>query len=152
MATTSIPLSNQEPHTALSSLAANSLAPLFEVKGTFPFDLLPDTVSVDQNKVDIIIREFPFFKRVYSNLIKNINAVTLTTGLFFATLNFEVTGYETNPPLVKWLPIHDAVRARRIITGLIVVFKEGIELSQVHPQEVLQRVEEIGKAREHPYI
>jgi len=140
----------------LDNLIKKSKRTLFEVTTVFPFDFFPDRLRIDEIKVDIISHEFFFTKHLISIMIKNINSATMSTGVFFATLNLEVTGFVTGhkvkPYPVKYLWKKDAIRARRIILGLIAVEKEKIDLSKVHTDHLVPKIEEIGKAREFPSV
>jgi len=132
----------------LERMSTQSSQPMLEVKGFFPFDFMPDSLIIDPNKVDIIIRHFPFGRYVFSNALKNINHVTLTHGLLFAEITLEVSGYEANPPSIKWLTISDAAEARRVINGLLIAYKEGVDVSALPPEQVKDQTAKIGTSRE----
>lgn len=125
---------------------------LLTIHTVFPFDFFPDTLHIDENKIDIIHRTFFIEKQMFPLLVKNINAVVLTTNLFFATLTIEVTGYERNPDPIRLLWHKDAVLAKRLIFGLITCAKEDIDTSKLNLPELRTKLEEIGKAREHNII
>lgn len=146
------PQSPSQARTKLDQLVDKSNMRLLTIHTVFPFDFFPDTIHIDENKVDIIHRQFFIEKQMFPILIQNINAVVLTTNLFFATLTIEVSGYEKNPDPIQMLWHKDAILARRIILGLVACFKEGIDISQLAKDEVRRKVEEIGKAREHTGI
>jgi hypothetical protein len=80
-------------------------------------------------------------------LIKNILGVTVSSGLFFSTLNIEVIGFEENPEPVKYLLNEDARKIKRIITGLIACAREGIDTSEINYSELIRKTEEIGRLR-----
>ncbi len=140
----------------LDNLVLKSRRTLLEVTTVFPFDLFPDRVRIDENKVDIISYEFFFTKHLISILIKNINSATISTGVFFATLNLEVagfvTGYNVKPYPIQYLWKRDAIRARRIILGLIAAEKAKIDLAKISSKDLVFKIEEIGKTREFPNV
>jgi hypothetical protein len=128
---------------------------LLAIKTVFPFDLFPDIIRVDENKVEIIEKKFFVEEHIFPILIKNITGVVVTTNPFFATLKVEITGFDTNPDPITFLKKSDAIRAKRIIMGLITVQKDGkdgIDLSNIPLEEVRHKIEEIGKAQEHKNI
>ncbi len=140
----------------LDKLINKSHKVLFEVNTVFPFDFFPDRIRIDENKVDLISHEFFYTKHLISILNKNINTATISTGVFFATLNLEVkgfvTGYEVKPYPIKYLWKKDAIRARRIILGLVSIEKDKIDLAKVDTTHLISKIEEIGKAQEFPTV
>jgi hypothetical protein len=145
-----------DPGQKLDNLVLKARRTLLEINTVFPFDFFPDRVRIDENKVDIISYEFFFTKHLISILIKNINSATISTGVFFATLNLEVagfvTGYNVKPYPIRYLWKRDAIRARRIILGLIAAEKEKIDLAKVSSKDLIFKIEEIGKTREFPMV
>jgi hypothetical protein len=73
-------------------------------------------------------------------------SVTVTRGILFAAISFEITGFETNPGDITHLWPSDAAKAKRYIMGLIEAKKENIDLSPVKPSEIRDHVEEIGRS------
>ena len=140
----------------LNNLVKRSNRILFEADTVFPLDLFPDTIRIDENKVDIIARQFLSTKHVLTIMIDSINTVTLSTGPIFATLNFEVngfvTGYEVKPGPIRHLWKRDAVKIRRIVLGLVAARNENIKLEEIPPAALRPKVEQIGKAKEFTHI
>lgn len=131
----------------LDQLAKSSDTVLFRCKSLFPFDFFPDAVVVTQSKVDIIYGHFFFVKSVHTLLIENILTMRLDTGPLFASLQFEVKGYEQNPPEVGYLAKHEAVKAQEIIMGLVAAKHEGIDLKSVQRRKVTESVNQIGATK-----
>lgn len=131
----------------LDQLVSKSNRVLMRVTAVFPFDFFPNTVVIDENKVDLVYRTFFFSQQVFSILTKNINFVTIEAGPIFATLIMEVKGFEQNPLPIRYLWKNDAIRARRMIMGLVACAHENINLSVFTLRELKRKVEEIGIAR-----
>ena len=70
----------------------------------------------------------------------------MESSLFFARLKLELGagGYKQNPPSVRYLKKAEALKARRLIMGLIVIDKERIDLSGMDHEEMVRKVEEVG--------
>lgn len=132
----------------LDSLVEHASAPLFTLSSVWPFDLFPNKIIIGENKVDFIYNDFFWTKHTFSALVKNINNVQISVGPFFASLTLEMIGYEANPGSVKFLPVREAARARRIIMGLAACAKEEVDLADLRHDEVLSKVEQIGMAGE----
>jgi hypothetical protein len=140
----------------LDNLVMKANRNLLEISTVFPFDLFPNTIRVDENKVDIIYRSSFFDKHVVSILIKNINSVTISTAILFATINFEVsgfvTGYEVKPTPIRYFKKKDAVHLKRVVMGLIAAQNEGVDLAKMSPGEIKPKIEQIGKSNEFPKL
>ena len=121
---------------------------LYDCRTVFPFDLFPDRIIIDENKVDLIYGIFFFTNQVFTIPIKNINGATSTTGIFFGSLDIEIMGYNVNPESVRYLHNNDAIALRRVINGLVIAYKEGIVLSKLPLDKAKNQIEEIGRARE----
>lgn len=128
----------------LEKLQKNSEVLLHSCTSIFPFTLFPDTVTIDPNKVDITHRIFFFSKSIRSLLIEDIRFVDVSTNLFFASLHFEVVGYEKNPEPIRFLAKNDAVKAKQIITGLIAARKKKIPIDAVKNTHLKKKMEKIG--------
>jgi hypothetical protein len=120
---------------------------LFRFKSVFPFDLFPDEVVVDINKVNIIKRISVFGERVHSVFIQDISDVFITNNILFSTLEIVDTGFTENSIQVKNLKKSDAARARRIIQGLVIARKQQIDLSSVYDEELALKLEKLGESR-----
>lgn len=137
-----------DPEKQIDKLTKKAGKVLLKIKSVFPFDLFPDTLIVDENKVDIIYYKFFFEKNYFSALIKNINSVHVNTGILFASMTFELTGYESNPEPIKYLWVKDAIKARRIILGLISAAKENVDVSRITSNDLAKKMEEIGNIKD----
>lgn len=131
----------------LDSLVKRTSRVLFKCTSVFPFDFFPNSVIIDENKVDIVYRNFFYSEHVVSILIPNINFVEAECSLIFGTLTLEVSGFEQNPLPVSYLWKRDAIKARRMIMGLVACAKKDIDLADFDIQELQKKIEMIGIAR-----
>lgn len=121
---------------------------LFKTQAIFPFDFFPDEVIIDENKVDIISSKFFTSRETFTIPIENINGVTNSLSLFFGELRIEAWGINRLPGPIKYLSRLDAIKARRIISGLILSHKEQIDMRNIPLEELKRKLEEIGRAHE----
>ena len=119
---------------------------LFRARNIFPFDFFPDEIVIDENKIDVIHRIFFETQRVFTIPYSNINGATSTVGIFFGSLSIELTGFEENPPVLTYLKKSDAIKARRIINGLVTAHKQGVQLQKVDLLKYRDELESIGEA------
>lgn len=130
----------------LDTLVKKSDQQLISVQTVFPFDFFPDSITVDENKIDIVHGIFFFSSSISSILIKDIKYAHVSYNPFFATLNIEVAGFEQNPEKIPYLKKRDADKLLRIIIGLVTLSKEKIDVTKLNNEELLQKVEKIGAA------
>lgn len=133
----------KEARNKLSELADKSTI-IFQTQSAFPFQLFPDKIIVELDKITIVRRSFAM-KNVFPILLDNLNSISVTRGFFFASLSFEITGYETNPGDIEFLWASDAAKAKRIIMGLVNARKQGVDVSKIPLEELKSDLEEIGK-------
>jgi len=72
--------------------------------------------------------------------------VLIETGWFWSKLKIIDIGYTEESIDVCYLKTKDAVRARKIIQGLVVAHKNGIDLSKYEQPDLPEKLEVLGKA------
>ena len=137
----------KEAKQKIDKLTRGSHRTIFKATAVFPFDFFPDTIIIDENKVDIIVTTFFVTEQMYSIPIQNIIGADAMISLFFGTLTLETTGYKKSPPPITHLWNTDAVKARRYINALVMCNKDKIDLSKLEIPYLCQKLDEIGKAR-----
>lgn len=129
----------------LQNLANRGRISLYRICAVFPFDFFPDEISIEPDQINICIKSFFRSGKSYSIPIKNIADVYLYTSFMFASLKIIDTSYIENSVEVPFLRKKEAEKARRIIQGLILASKEGVDLSKIEPKKLIEKAEEIGK-------
>lgn len=122
--------------------------PLFAMKAVFPFDFFPNEVSIDMKQINFVIKEFFFTSRLHSISIGNVMDVFVDMGPFFASLHIVDMSFVENKMVIPYLKRKDAVRARRIIQGLIAINAERVDIGALNHDELLRKLEELGRAKE----
>lgn len=119
---------------------------LLKISTVFPFILFRDTVVIEHKSVIIEKKNFFLSSEIYPISIKDILSPVVSTGVFFATLHLELGpgGLHESPPVVSFLKKEEALLARRVIMGLIICDKEGIDLTRMNRDEVLKKLDEVG--------
>ena len=132
----------------LDVLVKKSSQVLLNVKSVFPFDLFPDNLTIDSNKVNVVTKAFFASGRVHSIYIEDVYDVFVEAGPIFATLKIVDKGFVENLVEVKYLKKNEAYKARRIIQGLVVAVKDKIDLAGLEGEDFARKIEELGKATE----
>lgn len=119
---------------------------LLKLKSVFPFDFFPDEITIDPMKVNIVSREFFLSPTTHTIHIRNILDVIVDCSVLFATLRIMYQGFGPNTINVRFLKKREAQKARRIIQGLAVATKEGVDFTKLITPELVNKVENIGSA------
>ncbi|MEK7599440.1 MAG: hypothetical protein AAB462_00170 [Patescibacteria group bacterium] len=132
--------------TQLDTLHKRAVNVLLRCKTVFPFDLFPNTLIIDFNKVDIIYSNFFGSSQTVSIPIQRLNHISVDSVLFLSTLRIEVKGMDKNPPPLHSLMSKDAHLAKNIILGLMSASANGIDLSHLQSREAIEKLIEIGQS------
>ena len=135
---------------SFDKLIEQSQKVLLTISSFFPFDLFPDKIIVDENKVRIINKFFFFTEKIDCILLDNITDVEITTSPFFATLKIRDASYYRYPRIfkVRLLKIHEALEASRLIQGLISAKKAFIDFSNLNLKVLKEDLELLGDTDE----
>lgn len=131
----------------LNTLAQEANTIIYELSSTFPFQLFPDKIVIDENKVTIFRREL-FFQRTYPILIEDILTIRLDEGILFSSLTFSANKFINMKRPLTYLKPEEAKKARQYIMGLVQAKKAKIDLSKLTLQEIRIKLEEIGRTQE----
>lgn len=121
---------------------------LHKISTVFPFEFFPTDIIIRPTKVDIINRQFFWSEEIHTTMIKDITDITINTSIFFAALVITDQGYHDKLISVRFLKKSHALKARRIIQGLIIAMSENIDPEKIDPDELVQKVEQLGRSRE----
>lgn len=81
--------------------------------------------------------------------IQNITLVTISVVGATASLYFDIKDFEKNPVVMKNFRATDAIKAKKIITGLKVCFNESVDIRKLETGgNIVKKLEEIGSAHE----
>ncbi len=138
---------NLEELNKLDLLHKRATSVLFTCDTFFPFDLFPNTLIIDYNKVDIIYRQFFGNNHTVSIPIAQLNYVGVDSVLFLSTLKLETKGLEQNPEPIHSLRTRDAQYAKNLIFGLMAAEKHDIDLMGLPKEDILEKLIEIGRAK-----
>ncbi len=131
----------------LGKLIDKTNSVIYETSSVFPFQLFPDRIIIDENKVTIVRKDL-FFKRVFPIMYEDIITVRVNRSFLFASMEFEVKRISKKPRPIEYLKPKDATMAKKYIMGLVEAKKANIDLSKLTTQQIKEKLEEIGKARD----
>ncbi|MBI4226375.1 hypothetical protein HY612_04645 [Candidatus Roizmanbacteria bacterium] len=120
---------------------------LYKISSVFPFDLFPNELVINENQVNVLKRRFFLSEDIETVLIKDIQLVIVETSPLFASLDIEILKPLSKSIVIDYLWVNEALKARRIIQGLRSIEKEGIDIANQPVDELLKKLEIIGKVR-----
>ncbi len=134
----------QQKFNQLVNHASNTF---FKAKTVFPFSFLPSNITIDSEKITIQTSNLFSSGELRSIPIKNVSHVYLESGPIFATLFIIDQGIMDGATSVEvtHLKKEEAKRARRIIQGLMIAHKEGVDVLKLQDAEIVRKLEEIGR-------
>lgn len=141
---TTTPSQNQEP---LNLLIHKTQDTLLTVRSMWLLDLFPDKLTVDEAKVSFIYNSAFGVKSIHSVLIENITYVEAHTSLLSGSLIIVDSSNYRHPVELKIenLRKEAAIRARKLIQGLIHAKNLKIDISQFTPYDLENNMEELGR-------
>lgn len=111
----------------------------------FPFDLFPDTITVDRTKVTIIKRSFIWSQEVMSIRIEDVLNVTSGVGPIFGSLTIASRVMSSEDHFVtKFFWKDDAIHLKHIIQGYVIAQHNNIKTSHLEREELINTLAELG--------
>lgn len=133
--------------TKLEELSTSDHRALFVCRSCFPFDLFPDVITVDRNKITISQNFFFFTRSVQSIVITDLLTIIVDETLLFARLQIVDRLFHQDPIEVNTLLKSDARKLRWILEGLIIGKKEKIDFTKISNEELLPKLQRIGMTK-----
>lgn len=118
---------------------------LFRANTVFPFNLFPDTVTVDREKLTIANRFFFATAKITSVPIRDILSVEADVGPFFGSIQLTSRYFFTNPRSVTFLRRKDALDLQRLLQGYIIAHEQHIDCSKMDAQQLKILLEDLGR-------
>lgn len=122
----------KEPFTKrINDLFENPKDILMKMYTFFPFDLFPDTITINPLMIRIVSKEFFATEEIKTVLIKDIEDVEAESSVFLATLKIIDRKDKAHPILIKPLKKKDAEKAEKIIEGLLIARMQEGDVAKV---------------------
>lgn len=136
--------------TALAKLdqaIESSLKPLMVVKAFILLDLFPDEMIIERDRIHLVAKELPGTRYIQTFDLENIAEVQVETTPLFSKLTLIDKTLKESKVEIKNLKTGEAMKARRIIQGLLSARDKKIDLSEIPDDEVIDKLEELGRVR-----
>jgi hypothetical protein len=104
---------------------------LIQARAVFPFDLFPDTITVDRQKLTVVHRQFWGMKQTTSVPHADITNIQADIGPLFGSLTVTSEFFINNTQTIRYLPKHDVLAIQQLVQGFILASKGDIDTSNV---------------------
>lgn len=132
----------------LKRLIRRSTDVLATATTVFPFDLFPDTVSIDRTKITIVKRSFFWSEHVMSIRIEDVLNVSTTVGPFFGSLTIASRVMSSEDHFsINFFWRQDAIYLKHIIQGYVIARHNKIKTSHLPKEELISTLAELGHDR-----
>lgn len=139
---------DQEQHEEkFNKLLTHSTTTLLSISTFFPFTIFPHKLIITLNDVNFVYTEFFISKQIRSISISKIAEVIVNTGFFFAQLQIIDKDFSQMTIEMEYLKIKDAMKAKRLIQGMLFASKEKIDLTKIDDANLVAKLEELGRVQ-----
>jgi DNA mismatch repair ATPase MutL len=117
---------------------------LYEANTVFPFTLVPDTITLDREKLTIANRMFWRMANITSVPVGEIMSAEVIVGPFFGSLHLTFRFFANNERTINFLPRKDAIELQRLIHGYIIAHRREIDVTSISKDELVKLLTELG--------
>jgi hypothetical protein len=129
----------------LVDVVNTSLPVLMKSKAVFPFDLFPDTITIDRHKFTLVHRTFFFIQQTIGVKLSDINNVEGNIGPFFGSLVITSQHFKNNIQHINFLPRKDVIDMQQVLQGVIIANQEGVDFSAIDDEELIALLRKLGQ-------
>jgi hypothetical protein len=129
---------------ALVDLANTTERTLLLAKAVFPFELFPDTLRIDRQKITVIHNDFLKMAHTTSIRLKDLGNVEVVLGPFFGTIILTSLYYRNNTQTINFLTRNDAIHAHRLLQGFMVAHNANIDTDNISEEDLIELLYRIG--------
>jgi hypothetical protein len=133
----------------LADMTTQSHEVLFKASSVFPFNLFPDTVTIDREKVTFANRFFFRVAKINSTPIQDIQTIEAEVGPFFGTVKmtskYFITESMTNPRTLTYLWREDALKIQHLIQGYVITHERKMDCSELNKDDLVMMLEDLGR-------
>jgi hypothetical protein len=129
----------------LKYMVEKSQTILMKASAIFPFDLFPDMITIDRQKLTIVHRTFFSQEQTVSVPLSDITNVQADVGPLFGSITVTSEHFMNNTQKINYLSRRDVLELQRVLQGMTMACKEGIDLSTIDEDDLMPLLEELGK-------
>lgn len=119
---------------------------LLKISTLFPFDLIPDTITLDREKLTVVNRTFFRSARIISTPYPDILSVELEVGPFLGNVKIKTRFFENDPLTCSMLTKADAYKLKNLLAGYIIATQNNEDFSRLNDKQFVEKLSSLGKA------
>jgi hypothetical protein len=127
---------------SVDDLVRSSNRCIVSISSSFPWDLFPNTINVEESRVTFIFRQF-MASQSHSVDIQDISNVFIESSFMFATLQIVSKTFVQNDIKIGNLNKNQAIKVRMIIEGLRTLRGHNLNTSSYKINELISKIEEM---------
>jgi hypothetical protein len=135
----------------LKYMVEKSQVVLMKASAVFPFDLFPDSITIDRQKLTFVHRNFFNQEKTVSVPLADISNVQADVGPLFGTITVTSEHFINNTQTIRYLTRKEVLELQRVLQGMTIAHKEGVDLSTVSEEELLPLLQQLGKGEVKKY-
>lgn len=120
---------------------------LAKASAIFPFDLFPDTLAIDRQKLTVVHRSFFNVEQTVSVQLADVTNIQANVGPFFGALTISSEHFINNTQTIKYVSRRNAIVIQHLLQGMIIAHKEHIDLDQIGNKELLRLLDDLGSGK-----
>jgi hypothetical protein len=117
---------------------------LYEANTVFPFTLVPDSITLDREKITIAERFFWRTATITSVPVSEVLSAQTSVGPFLGSLHMVFSFFADNQKTIKFLWRHDAIELQRMLHGYIIAHKKDINTTTLELEDLKTLLHELG--------
>ncbi len=133
------------PQEDIFDVTDNSMDVLYECSTVFPFTLVPDTITLDREKLTIAHRYFWRTASITSTPVSEIMSVEANLGPLFGSVHLTFRFFTDNTRTVTFLKRDDAIQLQRLMHGYIIAQRKEINTSDIKLDDLKKLLLELGQ-------
>lgn len=118
---------------------------LIKSTAVFPFDLFPDSITIDRQKLTVVHRSFFNVKQTVSVQHSDIKNIQADIGPFFGSLTVTSEHFINNIQTIRFLPKEEVLSIQQLVQGFIIANNEGVEMSDIDDEKLVSLLNQLGR-------
>lgn len=137
-----------EVHEKLIEMTEKAHDVLFTADTFWLFTMVPDTITLDREKLTVVDRYFYKVAKVTTVPISSMISADVSVGPFFGSVHMTSKYFIDNSHTVKFLWRKDAEEIHRLLQGFIIAHEKKIDVSNIEKEDLKTLLHDLGHGTE----
>lgn len=137
-----------EVHEKLIEMTEKAHDVLFTADTFWLFTMVPDTITLDREKLTVVDRYFYKVAKVTTVPISSMISADVSVGPFFGSVHMTSKYFVDNSHTIKFLWRKDAEEIHRLLQGFIIAHEKKIDVSDIEKEDLKVLLHDLGHGTE----